>query len=52
MLADIIRDTQAQAKAEDEFADLIEQAFLAGQIDGEQQSLAYLLLGATLLTVH
>lgn len=44
VLADIIRENQAQAKAEDEFADLIEGAFLAGMITRETQELVYLWL--------
>ena len=39
-------------KDEDQFADLIEAAFLAGLIDGQAQELAYLWLAANYQGEH
>lgn len=38
--------------AEDEFADLLEAAFLSGQIDSPTQALAYLWLATNHLSIH
>ena len=48
MPTDLFEDTTRQTEAED----LIEQAYLAGMIDGQTQALAYLWLTANLLRVH
>ena len=42
MLGLYTEDIDRQTDAEDQFADLLEQAFLAGIINGEAQALAYL----------
>ena len=52
MLADLIDHTSQQTQAEDNFADLIESAYLAGIIDGQTQELAYLWILGDQQRVH
>jgi len=52
MLEDLIEETPRQTQAEHEFADLIEEAYLAGMIDGDTQELAYMWLATNLQNMH
>ena len=52
MLDDWIERTDRLTRAENEFADLIESAYLAGIITGETQTLAYIWLANNYQGVH
>ena len=52
MLGHMYEDTDNQYQAEEQFADLIEAAFMAGIIDGETQALAYAWLAANDILEH